>query len=102
MRHSDIRDRLVLICDGSQGGRPLGTGFLVNEFGHFITSYHVVKRIFKERDSVKDRISCKWKGNVYRVQYIQPLVTSGFYDALKNAELAFDLVPFPVMEFRRF
>jgi len=97
MRHSDISDKLVLMCDESQGGRPLGTGFLVNEFGHFITSYHVVKRVVKERDSVKDRISCKWKGNIYRVQYIQPLVVSGFYDALKNAELAIDLAIFQLV-----
>jgi len=92
MCHNDISDSLVLICDGAQNNRPLGTGFIVNEFGHFVTSYHVVRHFVRRSESPKDCIRCKWKGGISRIKYIPSLWTSGFYDALKNAELAIDLV----------
>jgi hypothetical protein len=69
----------------------------VNEFGHFITSYHVIKGVVGRRDSPKDCIRCKWKGDFCGIQYIQPLVASGFYDAQKNAELTTDLAIFQLI-----
>lgn len=93
MKHNDIIDKLVLICDAGQNGRPLGTGFIVNEFGHFITSYHVIRRAIG-RNSLKDRIVCKWKGDVFRIQYIESLHVGGFYDAQKKGELPIDITVF--------
>lgn len=97
MPRSDIRDKLLLICDMAQNGRPLGTGFMVNEFGHFVTAYHVIRGVVGRRDSPKDCIRCKWKGDFYGIQYIEPLVHSGFYDAQKNAELTTDLAIFQLI-----
>ncbi len=94
MKHNDIIDKLVLICDAGQNGRPLGTGFIVNEFGHFITSYHVIKRVIDRHDSPKDCIRCKWKGDVYRIQYIESLRVGGFYDAQKKGKLPIDITAF--------
>ncbi len=97
MPRSDIRDKLLLICDMAQNGRPLGTGFIVNEFGHFVTAYHVIRSVVGRRDSPKDCIRCKWKGDFYGIQYIEPLVRSGFYDAQKNAGLTTDLAMFQLI-----
>jgi len=94
MLHSDISDRLVLICDAGQNGRPLGTGFIVNEFGYFITAYHVIKRVTDRSKSPKDSIICKWKRKEYRIQYIESLLDSKFYDSLKNEEFPNDLAIF--------
>jgi len=94
MKHSDIIDKLVLICDKRQNDRPLGTGFIVNEFGYFITSYHVIRPVIKRNDSPKDCIHCKWKGDFYRVQYIESLHVVGFYDAQKEGKLPIDITAF--------
>lgn len=94
MLHSDISDRLVLICDAGQSGRPLGTGFIVNELGYFITAYHVIKRVTDRSKSPKDSIICKWKRKEYRIQYIESLLDSNFYESLKNEIFPNDLAIF--------
>ena len=71
--------------------RPLGTGFIVNEFGYFVTAKHVINRIYDRHDSVKDNIRCKWKGDEYQIQYIESLNNSGFYDAQRNVGFTSDL-----------
>lgn len=86
MNHKRISDKLVLVYNRNNG-KPLGTGFIVNEFGHFITCYHVLRNC----DSIKDSICCWWKGHDYRVRYIQQLAERGFYKALRHGDFPLDL-----------
>jgi hypothetical protein len=87
MNLKDINDKLVLVYEKSSG-KPLGSGFIINEFGHFITCYHVVK----DYASIKDDIRCEWKEGSYRIRYIQSLADNGFYQALKESKFTIDLI----------
>jgi hypothetical protein len=83
----DINDKLLIVYE-KNSDKPLGTGFIINEFGHFITSYHVVK----DCTSIKDQVRCEWKSKCYKVKYIQLLEDNGFYKALRNNIFPIDLI----------
>jgi len=77
MRHSEIRDKLVLLYRGDTGAL-LGTGFIVNESGYFVTAYHNLT----ECGSIKDNVRCLWRDEPYTVRYIESL--GGYYQALRD------------------
>lgn len=90
MKSEDINNCLVLIYN-PENKKPLGTGFFVTEYGHFITAKHVIY------DSVKNsarELCCRWKGVKYPICYINTLADSGFYRELKHSgsELRLDLI----------
>jgi len=87
MNPKNIDNKLVVIYH-HKSNKPLGTGFFVTEFGHFVTSYHVVKDFF----SIREELRCWCKGDKYRIKYIETLSESNFYSFLKAGKIRIDLI----------
>ncbi len=91
MIKNDINDKIVLFyhvqnTDKNKSIKPIGTGFFINEKGHIITAYHIVKDSLRDIENLK----CKWHDIFYDVEKIDEI--ADFYQALKTNTIRIDLI----------